>query len=263
MIVLIACDIPASDVATASAASQRLRLKFWPARKDWAGLDHLLGSSPCIVLVQQTDWPDDELVELASRVSLAPVRHGGIIQCGTEWGPVSRHLTSAGLLSTVAAPLQLSELTASLVASIDKLSHATDRQSSFGGLPARPSSRQHRGWGDDHPQLRGLLSTITSRRRARLACFPADLFSDPVWDILLSLANARLDNRPTQASNIGIEAGIPPSTALRRVKDLEIAGLVKRWNDPKDRRRDFVQLSDAGFEAFLQYAENISAVEFG
>ena len=109
-----------------------------------------------------------------------------------------------------------------------------------------------------HSDLGELLNGIMARRNARQGVFPDGLFSDPAWDVLLSLAQARIEARSTQASNIGIEAGVPPSTALRRVKDLEIAGLVDRWGDPNDRRRDFVQLSDAGLEAFIKYAAKVT-----
>ena len=44
-------------------------------------------------------------------------------------------------------------------------------------------------------------------------------------------------------SDIGLAAGISPSTALRYLVRLEADGFVKRHADPHDRRRVFVTLT--------------------
>lgn len=105
--------------------------------------------------------------------------------------------------------------------------------------------------------VRAVADLAARMRGRRIDCFPAELFGDPAWDILLSLAQAASEGRVTQASNIGVEASVPLSTSLRRIRDLEDHGLVRRWPDPKDKRREFVELSDVGLKAFQDYARII------
>lgn len=259
---LVACGIPADDQNVVAAAVAGLNLALHWIPKNCASFSDLIASTACAILIDAKDWSDDEIAELASRLVATPHVHGGILVVGQARGPAIRHLVTGGLLRRIGVPLARSELTAALVASLQGLGKASVQPFVYeaGGTPA---NRILRGGEGEYAQLRDLLTLVVARRRARSGIFPEGLFADPAWDILLSLAQARIEGRTTQASNIGIEAGIPPSTALRRVKDLEQTGLVNRWGDPNDRRRDFVQLSEQGLRAFMQYAQKIADYESG
>jgi DNA-binding MarR family transcriptional regulator len=80
-------------------------------------------------------------------------------------------------------------------------------------------------------------------RRNRERFFAAELFSDPVWDILLDLSASRLEDRPVSVSSLCIAAHVPTTTALRTIKMLVDRGLLTRRNDPADARRSFIALS--------------------
>lgn len=80
-------------------------------------------------------------------------------------------------------------------------------------------------------------------RRHRERFFAAELFSDPVWDILLDLSAARLEERPVSVSSLCIAAHVPTTTGLRTIKTLVDRGLLTRSNDPSDARRSFIALS--------------------
>lgn len=88
------------------------------------------------------------------------------------------------------------------------------------------------------------LRTIISSRSLRSRFFPDDLFADPAWDILLDLARADLDKQQVSVSSVCIAASVPMSTALRWVRQMTDAGMLSRWTDPKDRRRDLIALTD-------------------
>lgn len=92
-------------------------------------------------------------------------------------------------------------------------------------------------------------------RKARGSYFPAEWLSDPIWDIMIALVLAKLAGRKTAVSNIGLEANVPVSTALRKLKDIEARGLINRWQDPSDKRREFVEISDLGLQQFTDYTE--------
>lgn len=88
------------------------------------------------------------------------------------------------------------------------------------------------------------LRTIIAARGLRSRFFPSELFADPAWDILLDLTRAKLENQQVSVSSVCIAASVPMSTALRWVRQMTDAGLLRRWTDPKDRRRDLIALTD-------------------
>ncbi|TPG18618.1 hypothetical protein EAH87_11045 [Sphingomonas koreensis] len=81
-------------------------------------------------------------------------------------------------------------------------------------------------------------------RRQRETLFPAGLFGDPAWDMLLALYIARADRRPVSISSACIAAAVPGSTALRWIGKLEASGLVVRRPDNADHRFTWLELSD-------------------
>lgn len=80
-------------------------------------------------------------------------------------------------------------------------------------------------------------------RRNRERFFAAELFADPVWDILLDLAASRLEARPVSVSSLCIAASVPTTTALRTIKQMVDRGLLVRRSDPADARRTFIAMS--------------------
>jgi hypothetical protein len=90
------------------------------------------------------------------------------------------------------------------------------------------------------------------QRRARF--MSADLFGEPTWDILLDLYVAAREDRRVPTTSACIGAHVPPTTALRWLRILEMRGLVEREEDGRDGRRTFVCLTTRGrgvMEAFL------------
>ncbi len=82
------------------------------------------------------------------------------------------------------------------------------------------------------------------RRRARY--LSADLFGEPTWDILLDLYVAARENRRVPTTSACIGAHVPPTTALRWLRILEMRGMVEREEDGRDGRRTFVKLTERG-----------------
>ncbi len=99
--------------------------------------------------------------------------------------------------------------------------------------------------GDHDPPPRGLaLARATlALRRKRDRLFPEGLFGEPVWDLLLDLYIARADGRTISVSSACIAAAVPPTTALRWLRELERRDLVVRTADTGDGRRVHVTLS--------------------
>lgn len=104
------------------------------------------------------------------------------------------------------------------------------------------------------------IKELQKQRMRRAEIIKSSLFSDPAWDILLDLMAARLSNQTVSVSSACAAAQVPFSTGLRYVNRLVKADMATRYNDPNDRRRDLLRLSDHGFKLMEQY---IKAVRSG
>jgi len=108
------------------------------------------------------------------------------------------------------------------------------------------------------PNRAAILSRLIRERREREQCFDADLFADPAWDILLDLAHASATGRRLCVTAVCIGSGVPTTTALRWIGLLIDAGLVEREDDPFDRRRGWLALTEAGRDAMDGYLARVA-----
>ncbi len=93
------------------------------------------------------------------------------------------------------------------------------------------------------PVSSAMVRALIRARQARDRFFPAELFGEPAWDMLLDLYVARLEDRDVSVSSLCIAARVPTTTALRWIRTLCDAALFERRNDPADARRAFVSLA--------------------
>lgn len=94
-------------------------------------------------------------------------------------------------------------------------------------------------------------------RRRKLRCellgVPQDMFSMPAWEILTELLLAELVGQQNNVSTVGLEAGIPQSTAQRWLVLLEKRNLVRRRRDFLDKRRQWIGLTPSAYKALCRY----------
>ncbi len=100
---------------------------------------------------------------------------------------------------------------------------------------------------------------IIRHRQARARFFDGELFADPAWDILLDLTAARAEHARVSVTSLCIASGVPPTTALRWIGQMTDAGLLRRVEDPSDRRRAFITLSDSAADAMARYFAQVGA----
>lgn len=124
--------------------------------------------------------------------------------------------------------------------------------SEFGGLAdGRP---QTHSFPDGRARMvRGLLA----RRRRRTRYFPADLFADPAWDMLLDLYAAHYEKAQVSSSSLCIAAAVPATTALRWIASMTEAGWLEREADPKDKRRILIRISEVARVQLDRYFDDI------
>ncbi len=98
-----------------------------------------------------------------------------------------------------------------------------------------------------------LIRRLLRVRRDRDRFFPAEIFADPAWDMLLDLTAAQLEGKNVPVSSLCIAAAVPTTTALRWIRSLTEAGLFERRVDPMDARRTYISLSGNAASAMLSY----------
>jgi hypothetical protein len=111
------------------------------------------------------------------------------------------------------------------------------------------------------PMEQARLRSILRARRTRQDFFGPNLFADPAWDILLDLYAAELGQHRVSITSVCIGSGVPATTALRWIKQLECKGLVIRANDPMDGRRVFISLTRAAVEALNGFFASLPSSE--
>lgn len=100
------------------------------------------------------------------------------------------------------------------------------------------------------------LRAMLRERKIRSQVFDSTL-GDPGWDMLLDLMLAHIENRQTYLFGLCAATGLPVTSAKRRIEQLVAAGLVRREEDPADRRRVLLSLTDSGVERLSTYIEQI------
>lgn len=104
-----------------------------------------------------------------------------------------------------------------------------------------------------HAEVRAIIRA----RRLRDQFLPTDLFADPAWDMILDLMAARLAGQRVSVSSLCIAAAVPPTTALRWIRQLTDRGVFARIDDPADGRRVFIELTEPAAEAVIGWAQMI------
>lgn len=104
-----------------------------------------------------------------------------------------------------------------------------------------------------NPSIASKVKTIIAARRERTKFFPEDMFSEPFWDLLLALMSARLNGTVETSTSLAYGTGIPLSTCLRHLVAMEQRGFVTSWDDPNDRRRKCIGLTNHGAKLMLEY----------
>ena len=102
---------------------------------------------------------------------------------------------------------------------------------------------------------------IILARRARARVFGAELFSDPGWDVLLSLFVARLRQQKVTFEQLGRDVALSANLAARWINTLNKHGLVRLRSDHGDNRRISVELSAKGAEAMREWLEALRDVD--
>lgn len=122
----------------------------------------------------------------------------------------------------------------------------------------RNAASREGGAADKPRDMSAVVRSILKSRQRRADFIGPNLFSDPAWDILLDLTSARLEGKTVPVSSVCAAAAVPMSTALRHIRQLVDSGMVRRWQDPNDKRRDLLELEPDVMAAMIDYLEAVT-----
>lgn len=91
-----------------------------------------------------------------------------------------------------------------------------------------------------------LLQLVEDIDECRMGALTGILEPDASWSMLSELLRARLSRRRVSVTSLCLASKSPVTTALRRIERLLETGLVSCTQDPKDRRRKYIELTDDG-----------------
>jgi DNA-binding MarR family transcriptional regulator len=106
-----------------------------------------------------------------------------------------------------------------------------------------------------------LARALINHVRARRHHLPDIAVEDPQWLMTLELFLATEEGRAVSVSSLCFASGVPSTTALRHIRQLEVQGIFKRISHPHDRRIRHVGLSDGARSRVARYLIAITSGE--
>jgi hypothetical protein len=105
-----------------------------------------------------------------------------------------------------------------------------------------------------------LAEKLYKARRIRERFFPAGLFAEPTWDLLLDLYIAHHRARIVITSGACIAANVPLTTGLRWLEKLEAAGVIRRSPSPADHRLVLISLTEQSLARMSDLLRQIASL---
>ena len=247
------------------ASLKRAGLTCVGASSGWEALEALLKGPIPSVMVTDIRMPELDGLELAQRLGrmgLAKIPELVFISGSAELGHAvdAIRLRARDLLTK---PIDLRRLIqiireVQLERQAQSLSTATpDRHD----MPAsgKPEARTQPKSVDVDAMSIVVLNNLRRLRRVRSEHLPPGLAVEASWEILLDLYVSELRSELTSLTSLGGSAGVPLTSGLRRIHELESKGMILRTPDEKDRRRAAAHLTKKGRETVQSFIRSYLA----
>jgi len=103
----------------------------------------------------------------------------------------------------------------------------------------------------------GMIKTLLRLQSLQQATFGQGVIDVAAWVMLLDLLLSHVNGKRLGVTALCIGAGVPLTTALRRIDELIASGLAEKQADPIDKRRSFVAITEKGDECIRAYVERL------
>jgi CheY-like chemotaxis protein/DNA-binding MarR family transcriptional regulator len=233
----------------------KANLRCRPAADGWAALQVLADGYRPQVVVTDLRMPELSGMEFAERLSRLGEgeRPEIIFVSGNAGFDDAVQAIRLGARDMLTKPIDGPRL----VRAVKSAQHARQMRLRAKETPPPATAGKAKAAEDGGPiaRKRAALGELKTMRRLRSQYFPAELFSDPCWEMLLDLYDAALAGAEVTVTSLGAASGVPQTTALRRMETLQAHDLIVRTEDKADKRRTIIKLSDAGMHAVENFFE--------
>jgi len=103
----------------------------------------------------------------------------------------------------------------------------------------------------------GMIKTLLRLQSLQQAAFGQGVIDVAAWVMLLDLLLSHVNGKRLGVTALCIGAGVPLTTALRRIDELIASGLAEKQADPLDKRRSFIAITEKGDECIRTYVEHL------
>lgn len=166
-------------------------------------------------------------------------------------------------LSAIADAFNLARLQRHQMSEMSELERSlqefrTRTEAAMAQLLARARGRLSNALGSDEPapgneDLARAMDEERARARIREKLFGSFRLGHAGWTLMLVLAEAQGAGGELTVKSAAYAAGIPLSSALRKINEMCEDGLLHRRSDPSDNRRSFVTLSERAKGLLSEY----------
>lgn len=251
-----------------TAGLKRAGLVCVGARSGWEALETLLKGTIPAVMITDIRMPELDGLELAHRLSrLGVPRPPEIVfisgSAELDHAVEAIRLRARDLLTK---PIDLRRL----IQIVREVRLERQGPSSWMAKPSR-HAMQLDGAVEGRVQLKpidvGAMSSVVLNNLRRLRRvsgenLPPGITVEASWEILLDLYVSERQGEHLSLTALGGSAGVPLTSALRRIQELERNGMISRIPDQADKRRVAAHLTEKGREAvqtfILSYANSCS-----
>ncbi|MGQ3299331.1 response regulator [Reyranella sp.] len=241
------------------ASLRRAGLSCLGASTGWEALEALLKGPVPSVIVTDIRMPELDGLELAQRLGrmdLARLPELVFISGSADLGHAvdAIRLRARDLLTKPVDLRRLIQIVrdVQLERQAQSLSKATPHRDDM-PVHGKPDARMQSKSVDVEAMSIVVLSNLRKLRRVRSENLPAGLAVEASWEILLDLYVSELRSERTSLTALGGSAGVPLTSGLRRIHELESKGMLMRTPDEKDRRRAAAHLTEKGRETVQSF----------
>lgn len=241
------------------ASLRRAGLTCLGASTGWEALEALLKGPVPSVIVTDIRMPELDGLELAQRLGrmdLAQLPELVFISGSADLGHAvdAIRLRARDLLTKPVDLRRLIQIVrdVQLERQAQSLSKAAPHRDDM-PVHGKPDARMQSKSVDVEAMSIVVLSNLRKLRRVRSENLPAGLAVEASWEILLDLYVSELRSERTSLTALGGSAGVPLTSGLRRIHELESKGMLMRTPDEKDRRRAAAHLTEKGRETVQSF----------
>lgn len=254
---VLVVDDDAAGLCDLTLSLTRAGLTCVGVRTGWEALETLRnGSLPAVVVtdIRMPELDGLELVQRLRQIGLPNFPEIVFISGSAELGHAvdAIRLRARDLLTK---PIDLRRLIQIVrEVQLERRTQAAPPHAQAGAESGRGSKRPEERESIDVEAMSLLvLNNLRKLRRVRYEHLPAGLAVEASWEILLDLYVSELRNEFTSLTAVAGSAGIPLTSALRRIHELENNGMISVAPDQKDRRRAEVHLTIRGREGVQSF----------